>query len=410
VAVAHGKAIEDEVADPMPRKLLLVDDEPHILSSVRRHLGAHFHITCAGNGEEALRLFDEEGPFPVIVSDMRMPVMDGLELLRILRRRAPDTVCLLLSGQTDFNTLVDALNEGEIFRFLGKPASPDLLRATLERAYLEHERLKRNPRLPVEGGRLIEDAGALRRGIAEGQLRLFVQPQARLADGAVTGAEGLARWAHPERGLLHPGLFFDALEAGGLSAKLMSWGLDSAAGVLRSWRGTPAEALHLAVNLSPADLADPGFLPALETALKAYGGPEERLELELTEQAAIADDAAIRQVMASAASLGVRWSIDDFGTGYSSFGWLRRLPVSKVKIDRVFVEDIAEDPQALRIVKGIAEMVHDLGCQVVAEGAEHPEQLDLLAQCGCDLIQGYALARPMPADRLLEWLEERRGA
>jgi EAL domain-containing protein (putative c-di-GMP-specific phosphodiesterase class I)/CheY-like chemotaxis protein len=390
-------------------KLLLVDDEPHILSSLRRHLGGQFQIACASNGEEALRVFDGEGPFPVVVSDMRMPVMDGLEFLRILRRRAPETVCLLLSGQTEFDTLVEALNEGEIFRFLGKPASPDLLRATLERAYLEHERLKRNPRLPLEGSRLMEDAAALRRGMAEGQLRLFVQPQARLADDAVTGAEGLVRWAHPERGLLHPGLFFDALEAGGLSGDLLSWALDRAAGILRAWQGTSAEALHLAVNLSAADLADPGFLPTLETALERYGGPPDRLELELTEQAAIADSAAIRQMMEAAAALGVCWSIDDFGTGYSSFGWLRRLPVRKVKIDRIFVEDIAEDPQALRIVKGIVEMVHDLGCQVVAEGAERREQLDLLARCGCDLIQGYALARPMPVEGLPAWLDDRRG-
>jgi EAL domain-containing protein (putative c-di-GMP-specific phosphodiesterase class I)/CheY-like chemotaxis protein len=352
----------------MPR-ILLVDDEPNLLTALRRRLVSRFTISCANNGAEALQLLENEGQFAVVVSDMRMPVMDGLTLLREVHRRWPATIRMMLSGQADFETVVAAVNSGGLFQFHLKPVRPDVLCKSIERAILQHQLFLRSPALPADCRQLIDDVADLRHAIAAGQLRLHLQPQLRFRDGRIVGAEALLRWQHPERGLLPPGSFFDLIEVGGLMSEVTAWVLDAACARIRSWQDQGLDTLRLAANVTTSDIIDPCFQGRVEAALARHDIPRGLLELELTEQAALADPPRSRATIADVAKLGVRWTIDDFGTGYASFGWLRRLPVNKLKIDRSFVEGIDTDPSACRLVKGLVEIAGDLGLEVVAEGA-----------------------------------------
>lgn len=391
-------------------KVLLVDDEPNVLAGLRRHLTGHFALSCASNGVEALDVLESEGPFAVVVSDMRMPLMDGRALLREIRRRSPATVRMVLSGHADFDAVVAAVNEGGMFQFHLKPVHPETLHASIDRAVLQHQLLLRSPNLPTDCGPLLDDVAALRRGIATGQLCLHLQPQLRLSDGQIIAAEALVRWHHPTRGALPPGSFFEIVKAGGLMGEVTTWVLDAACAQIRTWQGQGLGHLHLAVNVTSTDIADPGFPGQVAIALHRHDVPPDRLELELTEEAAIADVPQARAAIEAVARLGVGWSIDDFGTGYSSFDWLRQLPVKKLKIDRAFVKDIASVPNGRRVLQGLVEMAHSMGMHVIAEGAETDEELRCLVEARCDSVQGFVIARPMPAEDFAAWFDRFKTA
>lgn len=392
----------------MADTILLVDDDPNILSALRRVLRHRFTLHCASNGAEALDLLRRFGPFAAVVSDMRMPGMNGIELLREIRRQSPETVRLVLSGQSDFADVVAAINEGAVFRFLTKPVSADLLVESLELALLRHRHDSRHGEAP--GLDMAAETAAFRAGLRDGQLRLYVQPQAGLTDGRVHGAEALVRWQHPERGLLLPGHFLSIADAAGLDCALTDWVLDAACARLRHWADTGLPALTLAVNVTARDLADPAFLKRVLDPVSRHGVPENRLELELTEGAAVQDLEQAAQVLTQLSGHGIRVSVDDFGTGYASMGWLRRLPVSKLKIDRMFVDDVADDPDAYRFLVSLMTMAHDLRLTTLAEGIETLAQLKQVSRSGCDQIQGFMLAAPMPVDDFPAWLRDRREA
>ena len=391
----------------MTEKILLVDDEPKVLSALRRGLGHRFDLRCATSGVEALALLETEGPFAAIISDMRMPGMGGLELLCEIRRRAPETIRMILSGQSDFHAVVGAINEGAVFRFHTKPAAADVLAESIEIALLQHQREK------LGGGRidpsasLVRDVGEFRHALNTGQLRLYLQPQARMDTGDVTGAEALVRWKHPERGVLLPGHFLGIAEAAGLIGDITAWMLNAACAEIRRWLDLGQPPLRLAVNVTATDLAEADFPDLVRQIMQRHDVPALWLELELTEAAAVENMERVQATLAALALMGIKLSIDDFGTGYSSLGWLRHLPVSKLKIDRSFIEDVAEDPEAYRFLNSIMTLARDLRLTTLAEGIETAEQMTLVTRTGCDLVQGYFLARPMPAGDLQSWLAAR---
>jgi diguanylate cyclase (GGDEF)-like protein len=244
----------------------------------------------------------------------------------------------------------------------------------------------------------------LMRALERDQFCVYYQPLVELESGTVTGMEALVRWQHPELGLVPPIKFIPAAERSGLIAKIGAWVLRTACAQLAEWRRGGAN-LSIAVNVSAREVQAPDFVDIVTEALAASGLEPAHLELELTESVALKDPERSADVLGRLHRLGVRLAIDDFGSGYSSLMRLRQMPISVLKIDRFFVQDIVSSPRDAAIVAAVVAMAHSLGLKVVAEGVETREQLaalrsleaDLDQKTTCDLIQGYLLSRPLPA-------------
>ncbi|OLB75546.1 MAG: hypothetical protein AUI14_20780 [Actinobacteria bacterium 13_2_20CM_2_71_6] len=231
------------------------------------------------------------------------------------------------------------------------------------------------------------------------ELVLFYQPQVRLADGAVTAAEALVRWRHPDLGLLMPDAFLAIAEDGGLEIPLTYHLLRLAVGEAARWHAA-GRSLVVAVNVSPNCLLDEAFVGQVQSALATCGLPPPLLRLELTESAMMTDPDRALGVLRRIQQHGVQVSIDDFGTGFSSLNQLKRLTADELKIDRTFIRDLATDPGDAVLVRSAIDLAHNLDLFVTAEGVEDLTALAMLHELGCDQAQGFALARPAPPDQL----------
>jgi EAL domain-containing protein (putative c-di-GMP-specific phosphodiesterase class I) len=220
-----------------------------------------------------------------------------------------------------------------------------------------------------------------------------------LARGQVMGIEALARWPHQDLGLVPPADFIPIAEATGRILSLDRWAIATAIRQGSTWweRGWDG---WVSVNLSTRSLRDPELVDFIADVLRGRGVDGERLMLEITESAAMRDPDATIAILHSLKELGVRIAIDDFGTGHSSLAYLRRLPVDLLKLDRSFIADLGTRERDRWIVESIVGLAHRMGAQVVAEGVEEPKALEWLRAAGCDLVQGYLIGRPAPADEL----------
>lgn len=249
--------------------------------------------------------------------------------------------------------------------------------------------------------------GELREAIRSDQLVLFYQPIVELSTGRIEGCEALVRWNHPIHGLIMPDQFIPVAEATGLIAELGRWVLRKAVGQLRQWRDNPATTQHdfsMRINVSAADLQSLEFVDDVGEALAEENLAPESLVLELTESAIIHNNELDRYTLASLHRLGVGLEIDDFGAGYSSMGYLRKLPVDRVKVDRQFVQDLGTDPSQLGFLAAIQEVIRSCGLEGVWEGIETAEQAEALRSIGCASGQGYYFGRPLPEADFTEQL------
>jgi predicted signal transduction protein with EAL and GGDEF domain len=244
--------------------------------------------------------------------------------------------------------------------------------------------------------------GELLHGIERGELRVHFQPKFSVRTGQVTGVEALVRWQHPTRGLLAPGLFLPAAENTPLIVPLTEQVINESLRAVAQWRkgGMP---IDVSINLTARQVANQDLPRQIEQALALHGLPGDALVVEVTESCLIANPVRTREVLNNLRTAGVGLSIDDFGTGYSSFTQLRDLPVTEIKIDKSFVTTVNGSTANAAIVKSAIDLGHNLGLHVVAEGVETYACLDLLTDMGCDVMQGYLLARPMPAADLTTW-------
>jgi diguanylate cyclase (GGDEF)-like protein len=249
-------------------------------------------------------------------------------------------------------------------------------------------------------------ASGLRTAIEQGQLTLRFQPQSRLLDQVMVGAEALVCWDHPTYGEVPPDDFIAIAEQTGQIRELTRFVLDRALASCAAWEAA-GTVLAVSVNLSVRNLMEPDLVEAVRTLLARHGLPGERLTLEITESHLMSDPARTAEVLGGLADLGVRLSIDDFGTGYSSLAYLKQLPVTEIKVDKSFVREIAHDEEDAAIVEAIIQLAHTLRLEVVAEGVEDQGAQDRLADLGCDLFQGYHLARPMREADFAAWLAGR---
>ncbi|MFO1143615.1 MAG: bifunctional diguanylate cyclase/phosphodiesterase [Amaricoccus sp.] len=285
-----------------------------------------------------------------------------------------------------------------------EPASLLMMRAetALRRAKIEgrarfalHEPVEEA--LAYEKSRLELDLAS---AVDDSQLHLVYQPYVDLRDGRVSGAEALLRWDHPLRGELPPAAFIPLAEATGQILKLGRWALRTALASARAWPAT----LSLAVNISPLQFHQPGFLAEVDAALADTCFPPERLELEITETVLMRDNPETTAQLRALIARGIRIALDDFGTGYSALAYLARLPHHRIKLDKAFVQDIA-NPATAELIRAIIALARAQGVAVTAEGVERPEHLALVRRAGFTHAQGYATGTPVaePAALLGEW-------
>jgi diguanylate cyclase (GGDEF)-like protein len=251
--------------------------------------------------------------------------------------------------------------------------------------------------------------GDMRAAVAGGEFLLAYQPKLDFGSGRIVGVEALLRWRHPERGMIAPGSFIPFAEQTGFIREITPWVLDAAIRQLAQWR---AQGLEIAVsaNLSTLDLLDPELPRRVKALLEFHAVPPSKLCLEITESALMDEPALALSHLNALAALGVKLSIDDYGVGQASLAYLKSLPVNELKLDRSFVTAIADSPRNAAIVQSTIMLSHALGLSVVAEGIETPEELAWLRDHGCDVGQGYGIARPMMAADLPDWVARHADA
>ncbi|HEX5388973.1 MAG TPA: EAL domain-containing protein, partial [Burkholderiaceae bacterium] len=237
-----------------------------------------------------------------------------------------------------------------------------------------------------------------------GELELFFQPKMRLSNGSLFGAEALLRWRHPDRGLLAPGAFLDEITGTPFSEVLDHWVAERALQHVAQWREA-GQVVAVSVNMAVPTLTAPGFIEFMEKLLLQFPQlPTYTLEIEILEYETMNDLALVAQTIERLYALGVRVSIDDFGTGYSSLSYLQRLPAQFLKIDQSFVRDMLSSDTDRALVQAVIGLAQAFGREVVAEGVETHEHAAVLGAMGCDIVQGYGIARPMPAADLPAWV------
>jgi diguanylate cyclase (GGDEF)-like protein len=237
----------------------------------------------------------------------------------------------------------------------------------------------------------------LHNALSLNQFELHYQPKVDTRTGEVRSAEALIRWVHPTRGIVSPADFIPLAEECGLIGAIGGWVIREACRQTRAWQLDGVPTLRVSVNLSASQFRDSGLVDSIRRALDDAGLQARYLEVELTESAVMSDPEKSIAVLEQLSAMGVLVSVDDFGTGYSSMSYLRRFPIDKLKIDRVFINEIVSRPEDASIVRAIVSLAHSLRLKVVAEGVETPAQLDFLKTAGCDEYQGYHFSRPLPA-------------
>jgi diguanylate cyclase (GGDEF)-like protein/PAS domain S-box-containing protein len=243
----------------------------------------------------------------------------------------------------------------------------------------------------------------IRRALDANQFVLYYQPKVNMRTGAVIGAEALIRWQHPNKGLLPPAAFLPVIEEHPLAIDIGEWVIDTALSQLEAWHTVGLD-IPVSVNICARQLQETHFVERLRGLLAAHPQVKPNfLELEVLETSALQDLAQVSQVITACREIGVMFALDDFGTGYSSLTYLKRLAVAQLKIDQSFVRDMLDDPDDLSILEGVLGLAIAFRRQVIAEGVETVEHGKMLLQLGCELAQGYGIARPMPADELPGW-------
>lgn len=246
----------------------------------------------------------------------------------------------------------------------------------------------------------------LRRAVEQDEFELAFQPQVRIPGGEVIAVEALLRWRHPEDGVRMPASFIQAAEECGLICEIGDWVIQRSLKTLARWHSAGFDQ-RITINVSPRQIAQPHFFTRLHALIEEIGAPAHLLEVEITETLAMEGSDAVLAGMAVLRQQGVMIAIDDFGTGYSNLARLKIMPVDRVKLDRSLVHDVAHSADARTLVHSVIALIHGLRFEVVAEGVEDRDQMDVLRAIGCDAAQGFGIARPMDEMGYLAWMEGR---
>lgn len=385
-------------------RVLVVDDDEFILevtSELLQQLGVST-IEFAKDGQEALdAMASGSKPWDLLVCDLTMPRMDGITFLRHLSEQDFTGGVLLVSGAD--KRLADTVGHLALqlnLRCLGAPPKPITVEALRDALHaLDTDAPEDSVLVPLES----LSADAIRAGLAAGTcIQPFFQPKVSLHDNRVVGAECLARWRTAEGDLIPPLAFIPVAEANGLIDELTHAIFHQALTHLGEWL-SQGHAFKVSVNVSMDNLSQLDLPDVWARSAQQAGVDPSGIILEITEGSLMRDLATALEILTRLRLKGFNLSIDDFGTGYSSLSKLKLLPFTELKIDRSFVTGAATDSVARSILESSVRLGHALEMSVVAEGAETQEELDLVRASGCDEVQGYLIAKPMPAHEFIEW-------
>ena len=368
-------------------------------------LGA-LEVLEAADGRAALDVLLEAGrTVDIIVCDLDMPEMDGMEFIRHVGE-AGTQVSVILSSALDRHLIasVETMTTAYGMNLLGaieKPATPQKLRDLIARHGIMPASRKSVPPAAIPVAEVIA-------GFRAGQFEPFFQPKVDMATGKLVGAEALARWRHPERGIVSPGAFVGVLEAAGETEALTWVMLEKSAAAAKAWQ-KGGLAASVSVNLSLATLSDPTLADRITEAVRREGLETKAMILEITETAAMTDVGRCLENLARLRVKGFGLSIDDYGTGYSSMQQLARIPFTELKLDQSFVTNCAANVQHQAIIESSLDMARRLHLKTVAEGVETLADWTFLRDLGCGAGQGYFIAKPLPPGDLLRWAEAWRA-
>lgn len=373
-------------------RLLILEDDPRILDLL---VAAGEHSRYAVTPTEAISQFRqafEAAPPSLIVVDLQAQGGLGNDLLLYLQRTGC-SVPIIVIGGSDAKS-IGAVRQAKdlagltILGTLAKPFPTSALTALLE--------IRREPDLD-------EWAAEIHAALEAGQLGVHYLPIAEAATGKIVGFEALARWFHPRRGLISPGRFIPLAEATGQIVPLTDYVLARAVENCAAW-AVAGHDLSVSVNVAASSLTSTHLLDGVSRLLAEHGVPARSLTLEVAESAAMRQPELTSEILARLQQRGVRLALDDFGTGYTNLKVLSQIPFDTLKIDRSFVTNVANSRESQVIVRAIVALAGSLGHAMVAEGVETPACWRWLAELGVQQCQGFVLARPMPSDRVLDWL------
>jgi EAL domain-containing protein (putative c-di-GMP-specific phosphodiesterase class I)/FixJ family two-component response regulator len=384
-------------------RILVLDDEPFMLRLLARMLAnlEFTAVTTCDSGRAALELIDSPDNRPdLILLDINMPEMDGIEFVRHLVGHHYSGALILVSGENErVLQSVGKLVRAHKITWLGhlsKPVTPEQLAVLIKKWAPPSQGV-------IRPAKKMYSANELGAAIANGELVNYYQPKVALATGEVIGVETLVRWRHPRDGMIFPDQFIGIAEQNGLIDALTHAVLSGALAQARIWQDAGLT-LRVAVNLSMDNLVSLDFLDSVVELTAQAGVPPQEIVLEVTESRLMHDQRVPLEILARLHLKRFRLSIDDFGTGNSSLAQLRDIPFSELKIDQSFVHGAwANDTQRAMFDASLG-LAKQLGMEAVAEGVEDQADWDFLRQQGCDLAQGYFIAKAMPAEDLPAWL------
>lgn len=387
--------------------VLLVDDDEFLREVTVEMIAqiGRYAVRTAADGTEALALLGDVDQHPdAVLCDLDMDGMDGIELLRHLAERGFAGQVILMSGARD-DVLATArdlahLHGLRLAGVLRKPVDAQSLRAALETVH--HRTPATSADEEQETSPVALRPEALRRGIAEGRVTVHVQPKVTVSDRRVVGAEALLRWRQDSGTLLPPSAVVAAAEQHGLVNELTMAVFQCAVDALASWHREGLDT-RISVNLSHDNLAALALPDAMSSVAQAAGVDAGRITVEISQTGLLDDLAVGMEVIGRLRLKGFGIAIDDYGMGYSTLSQLKRMPVTEIKVDRSFVEGAEADDTLSEILGSSTTLGRSLGLSVVAQGVETAEVLALLESLGCDEMQGYLVARPMPAEDFPEW-------
>lgn len=380
--------------------ILVVDDDKFMVNLIQRMLSllGVDRVSSAEDGKAALAIVAADKP-SIILCDLNMPGMDGLEFLRHLAERKANCGVILISGE-DRRVLQTAtqLAEAHELNVLGsiqKPVKPDALKALLQKFDVQQTRLQRGP-LEM----LTEEE--IKVGLEHGYVDVFFQPKVSVPERKLVGVEALVRWQDPGKGTVPPIAFVSVAESSGLIDELTEQVFSKALAAASDWT-MQGLSIKVAVNFSVDSLSRFDIVEFVVGTAEKEGIDPTKVILEVTESRIMEDIAAPLEILTRLRMKGVNLSIDDFGTGASSMQQLKRVPFTELKVDRDFVAGAPVDKDARTMLESSVELARRLGLSVVAEGVETEEEWSLIEKLGVDVVQGYLIAKPMPANDLLGW-------
>jgi EAL domain-containing protein (putative c-di-GMP-specific phosphodiesterase class I) len=392
---------------PAPGRLLILDDDEAVgrtLGLCAQGMGLQTRVV--GDVAAFVHQLDTWSPTHIAL-DLVMPEMDGVQILHMLAQRHCAAMIIITSGLGG-RVLAAAQRSAEeqslnIAGVLPKPFDPSTLRELLGKLPLARPGERTPGQAAERQPEISEDE--LARAMDRGEIELAYQPKIDSMNGRVAGFEALARWRRPDGELVMPDRFIGVAERGELIHRLTGQVCDIALRWLSGWSSAPP--FNVSINISPRNLVDLDLADQLANQCEERGLDPSRVILELTETSAMADPVSSLALLTRFRMKRFHLSIDDFGTGYSSMLQLVRLPFSEMKIDKSFVANASRSQESRTVIQSIVDLGHSLGLTVTGEGVEDAQALQFLRDVGCDLAQGYHIAKPMPGERVADWLADR---